>query len=259
MYLGAVAYPSGSGVGHAAWVISDGTHRLGYASRLGLALAAFRHPPFSRPPANSGKGRASGSGQAAAAAANSMHNRHSSATTAADPRFLALEFEPGTLSGLSALVLGPGCLQHPPGQAAKAGAARAAGAAGEVGAVTAVGAAPATCWPWGSSSLSGPSVPLPLSSTLVSRGQSFPPDVPPGHRPPSLAHGGATAAPPRPDLNIAGICKEVLATLKSGGNVLIAVSSTGVMFVYPLSVGSAPCPLQRTQSFSLNRKCLASA
>ena len=27
MYLGGVAYPSGSGIGHALWVISDGIHR----------------------------------------------------------------------------------------------------------------------------------------------------------------------------------------------------------------------------------------
>lgn len=29
MYLGAVAYPSGSGLGHALWVVSDGTFRQG--------------------------------------------------------------------------------------------------------------------------------------------------------------------------------------------------------------------------------------
>ncbi|GAX81329.1 hypothetical protein CEUSTIGMA_g8760.t1 [Chlamydomonas eustigma] len=63
MNLQAVAYPSGGGMGHALWVISDETHRIGYASSL-----------------------------------------------APGPN-LSLDLEPGTMSGLSALVLGSPALQ----------------------------------------------------------------------------------------------------------------------------------------------------
>ena len=72
-YLNAVAYPSGGGMGHALWVISDDTHRIGYASHLNVVSESTE-------PGSTGGGAS-----------------------------YALEFEPGTLRGLSALVLGAGC------------------------------------------------------------------------------------------------------------------------------------------------------
>ena len=83
MYLNAVAYPSGGGMGHALWIVSDSTHRIGYASWLA---------PTPEPGASGASGAGTGAGGEGGEGGG-----------------FALEFEPGTLAGLSALVLGPGC------------------------------------------------------------------------------------------------------------------------------------------------------
>lgn len=140
-------------MGHALWVISDGTHRLGYASHLALA------PEPMQPGADG----------------------------SCSVESYALEFEPGTLRGLSALVLGPGAV-----------------AGGQRPVAVAPGATGYREPP--------PGEPPSVVDPRTRDPQGKLPDAP---------------EDPIPVLDIPGACSQIAGTLRSGGSVLVAVPASG--------------------------------
>ena len=169
-------------MGHALWIISDSTHRIGYASWLA-------------PTPEQGASGASGTGAGAGTGGGGGEGGG-----------FALEFEPGTLAGLSALVLGPGCSRHqqqrslPPSVGPRRG-----------------GAAP---------------VPQPAAALIAPHPSGLGLGQAPLPGQPSVSEAGLPGPLSGPEdalplLDVPSACLRISDSLKGGGSIMVAVAASG--------------------------------